>query len=70
MLYIYLYFKILLSLLSQSREKIYISFVMRIMYTNASIIGLSPSSLHVLERSFYMGYKWILANLSMTRGKI
>ena len=43
---------------------------MRIMYTNASIIGLSPSSLHVLERSFYMGYKWILANLSMTRGKI
>ena len=40
-----------------------------IMHT-ATIKELSISSLFVLECSFHSGYKWVLANLSMTRGKI
>ena len=30
--------------------------------------GLPISSLHVLEYNFYMGYKWIMANVNITRG--
>ena len=28
------------------------------------------SSLHVLECSFWVGYKWVLTNVNMTRDKV
>ena len=32
--------------------------------------GLYISSLHAPEYTFYVGYKWVLANVNMTRGKV
>ena len=34
------------------------------------IIGLSISSLFVLEYSFHVGYKWVLVNANLTSSKI